>query len=103
MADTHAHEGFIIVNVFSVVPASGSAGKYKDPLFVKRGMMPLSFLVSKMPIFMEEKQYDPVETCYDLGHREAMLFVKLAEAGGNVAGAAAAQVPDVARYGASSH
>ena len=65
--------------------------------------MPLNFIVAKLPIFIDDKQYEQVETCYDLGHREAMLFVCVDPKRATVAGAASAVVPDVARYGAQSH
>jgi len=103
MADTHGHDGFILVNVFSVVPSSGREGKFDGPQFIKRGLMPLSFIVAKLPIFIDDKQYEQIETCYDLGHREAMLFVYVDPKRATVVDAAAAAVPDVARYGAQSH
>jgi hypothetical protein len=103
MADSHAHDGFIIVNVFTVVPSAGGNGKYEDPIFIKRGLMPINFLVGKVPMVIDDLQYNFVDVCYELGHREAMVFVAANEALALVKGAGKATVPDVARYGASAH
>jgi hypothetical protein len=65
--------------------------------------MPIPLLAAKLPIFVDDHQYDYVDCSYELVHREAMLFVVLSETKSIVKDAGKALVPDVARYGASSH
>jgi len=103
MSDALAHDGLIIVNVFAVDRNPENTETFGNPHFVKRGLMPSRLIQSQMPLLIEDNQYEWVEACYDLTHREVMAFVKLDHSAEKVFGAAGAIVPDVARYGASAH
>lgn len=103
MSDSSATDGSVIVNVFTVEPSGEKDGLFQDPQFLKRGWMPISMIQSMYPLFIDARQYEWVEACYDLGHREVMAFVRLDEREEKVAAAAKATVPDNSRYGASAH